>query len=250
MPFDLIGYTESQDSATLVNVAALADQVHSVNGDNIRVPEVFNKIVGIYALGANTTAAEIFAPSLLERIAPNINPIDVGAEPASLPPWIDLRKAPLDLVSGENLIAQAAEDAAGAARSTILVWLADAPISEVVAANIITVRATNASTLTANAWTNGALTFDDNLERGTYQLVGARAESAGLQAFRVVFANQPNRPGAIGHDAVSDHGVMAFRRGGMGVWGSFQDDNSPTIDFLSNSADSSQVVWMDLIKVA
>ena len=39
----------------------------------------------------------------------------------------------------------------------------------------------------ANVWTNGAVTFDDSLPVGHYQVVGFRAESVGLVAARLVF---------------------------------------------------------------
>jgi hypothetical protein len=37
--------------------------------------------------------------------------------------------------------------------------------------------------------------------------------------------------------------------GGWGVWGEFAHTAPPTVDFLSVSADTSEVVHLDLIKV-
>ena len=255
MPFSLHGYTESQDSAVLVNVAALADQLIRVEGDNIIVPDLFRFLAGAYSLGPNNTRSQLVAPSLRELANIELKPLDVGAEPASPPPFIDWRANPIPLDPSEFLTAQAAEDAVGASRVTILVWLADGPIvpfgglAADVLARLRTVRYTNTTTLVANALTNGALTADQTIPAGRYAVVGMRAESAGLQAARLVFPGGGPRPGCIGADAVSDHFLSVFRVGAFGVWGEFEHDQPPTVDFLSNSADTSQVVDLDLIQV-
>jgi hypothetical protein len=253
--FTLIGWTESQDSAALVNVAALADPHVRVSGDDIIVPgeqpgqAALTQLIGAYALGPNTTRAQLVSPSLRRVLNIELGPIDVGAEPAVPTPFIDLRMSPIVLDAEEALNAQAAEDAAGAARSTVLAWLADKPI-EITRGDIRSVRVTNTTTLVANAWTNGALTFDQTLPAGRYQIVGGRFVSAGLQAWRCLFVGYQWRPGAIGYDVVSDVDHVAFRMGGLGIWGEFNHNTPPTIDFLSNSADTSQAGILDLIKIS
>jgi len=102
----------------------------------------------------------------------------------------------------------------------------------------------------ANAWTNGALTFSQTLPRGTYQIVGMRANSAGLRAARLVVPGYSWRPGCIGCDADSDLAADRFRHGKAGVWAEFSHDAPPTVDFFSASADTAQVVLLDLIKTA
>jgi hypothetical protein len=109
---------------------------------------------------------------------------------------------------------------------------------------------TTSVTLSAYAWTNAALTFSQTLPMGRYQVVGMRARSTGLIAARLVFVGFSWRPGCVGHDAVSDIDNDVFRQGRLGVWGEFEHDTPPTVDFLSVSADSNPTVWLDLIKVA
>ena len=246
--FTLIGWSESQDSASLVNIAALADPHVRVEGDFIAVPDGVNQLAGLYALGPNLTAAQVLSPSLRRILNMQLGPLDVGAEPVTLPPFLDYTRSPIVLDPEEQLSAQMAEDAAGASRGTVLAWLSDKPL-EPVKGDMRTVRATNTSTLVANAWTNGGLTFDQTLPEGKYQLVGARGMSAGLQAFRFVGVGWDWRPGAIGFDAVQDEEQPIFRNGGLGVWLEFKHNTPPTVDFLSNSADTSQVVFLDLIKM-
>jgi len=246
--FTLIGWTESQDSAALVNIAALADPHVRVSGDDIVVPADIPTLVGAYALGPNVTRCQLQSPSLRRILNPEISPLDIAVEPSTPTPWIDLRFNGIKLDPEEALNALGAEDGAGATRVTALAWLADKNI-EPIAGDIRSVRVTNTSTLTANAWTNGALTFDQSLPAGKYAIVGGRFISTGLQAWRLVFVGYTWRPGAIGYDTASEVEHSAFRYGGMGIWGTFNHNTPPTVDYLSNSADTSQTGVLDLIKI-
>lgn len=245
--FTLVGFSESQDSASLTNVAALADPHIRVSGDDIVVPANLNYVGGVYAIGADTTRAQLVSPSIRRRYPFEIVPVEVAAEPADPVKYFPLFDNPIQLDPDESLNAQAAENNASAGRSTVLVWLCDGATSPITGAEIFTIRATNTSTLTAYAWTNGALTFNDTLPAGDYALVGARASSAGLIAFRFVFSQYAWRPGAIGMDTVGEVGAPIFRFGKLGEWGQFSHNTPPTVDFLSLSADTSQTVDLDLI---
>lgn len=246
--FHLCGYFESQDSAVLVPTAALADPSMTVSGDNISIPDYASMLIAAMGIGPNLTRAQLQSPALRRVLNYEIRPLNVGAEPLSPVPIDLFVNSPIQLDIDEQMQAYMAEDAAGASAGTILVWLADKAI-EPVEGEIFTVRVTNASTLVANTWTNGALTFDQVLPVGRYAIVGARFESAGLQAFRFLFQGSTPRPGGVGCDAPADLEPKGQRFGGWGVWGEFQSTNPPTVDFLSVSADTSQIGTLDLIKV-
>jgi hypothetical protein len=249
MVWTLVGYSESQDSATLVNIAALADPHVRVEGDNIIIPTDVRQLVGYYALGPNATRARLVSPTLRRISNIEIKPLDQAAEPTIVPFVHDLRRTPIALDPADFLTAEMAEDAACAAsRVTVLVWLADAPI-EPIAGDMRSVRVTNATTLVASTWVNGALTFAEQLPAGRYAVVGAHFIGAGLQAFRFVFPGGTWRPGGLGFDDDGDQVAPMFRYGAMGSWGEFEHDAPPTVDFLSISADTSQVGTIDIIQV-
>jgi len=249
MPFTLVAFDESQDSATLANIAACADPHVRVVGDDIYVPPAWPHLAGYYFLGVAFTQGQVLSPTLRRICNLDVEPGDRSAEPSSPPPFHDLFANPIPLEGGEAINCAAAEDGANGQYSNALLFLSDGPLTPVTGP-IFTIRATNASTLTARAWTNGALTFSQTLPRGTYQVVGMRAQSAGLIAARLVFPGLSQRPGCIGFDADGDLEPQRFRKGNAGVWGEFVHDAPPTVDFLSVSADSSQVVHLDLIKIA
>lgn len=247
MPFTTVGYYESQDSAVLVNIAAIADPHVTVTGDNIYVPGELPFLAGFYFHGVNFTQGQIASPTLRRLANIDVEPADLAAEPGSPPAMHDLFSTPKGLTAGEAVTALMAEDAAGASAVQATVWFSSGPIAPATG-EIFTVRATSATTLVANAWTNGALTFSQTLPVGTYDVVGMRAQSAGMKAARLVFTGYSWRPGCLGCDADGDLDAPAFRNGRAGIWGSFAHTTPPTVDFLSISADAAEVVHLDLIK--
>jgi len=248
LPHTLVAFDENYTAAaTLDAMTAVSDPHVRVAGDDIWIPDPLPYLGGYIALGATLTAARIESPTLRTLTPIDVAPLDLAAEPSTPAAYVDLKGNPKLIGAGEALNFRAT--VTGAARCLGLAVLCDGPIAPV-AGEIFTIKATAAATLVANAWTNAALTFAQSLPHGTYQVVGMRAQSAGLIAARLVFPGYAWRPGCLGADAYSDLVHEAFRGGKLGVWGSFEHDVPPTVDFLSISADTSEEVWLDLIKVA
>jgi hypothetical protein len=88
------------------------------------------------------------------------------------------------------------------------------------------------------------------LPAGSYDIIGMRAVSTGAIAARLVIPGFEWRPGVIAYDAVGDVELPRFRYGNAGVFGRFTHDSPPTVDFLSVSADTSETVFLDVVKVA
>jgi hypothetical protein len=250
MAFTLVGYSESQDSATLTNVAALVDPHVRVVGDDIVVPGALSYVGGVYAIGTAISRAQLVSPSIRRRYPMEITPIEIAVEPADPVKYNPFFASPIALDEDEALNLQAAENGAGANQSSGFVWLCDGATAPISGSEMFTIRATNATTLVAYAWTNGALTFSDTLPSGTYAVVGMRASSAGLLAARLVFSQYPWRPGVIGSDTLGEQSAPVFRMGALGVWGEFQHNTPPTVDFCSVSADTAQTVDLDLVLIS
>jgi len=255
MPFTTVAFYENIDLAGAWGyLAAIDDQHVYTEGDDLTVPRL-NQIVALAAgIGSGgDELARISAPSLRGVSLPLIHPVNGGVdghvEPDADPKVIDLRTSPLALVAGEQLNGQGHSDTTAAARQWIIVWLADGPITPV-RGRIITVRGTTTDTLTPGAWTNCNITLDEDLPSGRYQLVGMRALSAGLVAARAVPRGGGWRPGVLGCDDPQDNSHPIFRYGGLGVFFEFAHNEVPSIDFLSNSADTDEEVFLDIVKVA
>lgn len=241
-------YFANIDAAVLANISAVADPTVNVQGDNIRVPNVMDMVGGIHALGGNITLAQLLAPSLRTIVNIDVAPVDVANEPTSPATWTNYFDSPIQLQAGENMRFQGAEDG-GTTQISGLIHLVDGPRTPV-KGPIHTVRGTGATTLTIDVWSNVAVTLDQALPAGNYQLVGMRAVGATLLAARVVVPGYPWRPGCSGYDAVSDIEDPIFRNGGLGVWAPFDNVQLFSVDCLSIAADTAQTFFFDIIKTS
>lgn len=255
--FHLAGWYESQDPAgAFVDQAALADQRLFTVGDNLRVP-VLNNIIAIAGGAENTVAPRqrLYSPTIEQMARYEVLPLNVGAaaaiEPGSPHSVCDLRRSPLLVGVDENLRAEILSNPAAAQAQWTLAWFADGPVAPIEGAPIFTVRGISATNLVAGAWTSCNLTLDDELPPGRYAVVGARFQSAGCVAGRLNFlgGENPWRPGALGCDSESDLAHDMFRYGGLGIWGEFHFTQLPQAEFLSVSADTAEIVLLDLVRV-
>lgn len=259
MSMHLAAYTESQDSAALVNVAAVNDQVLTPSGgDGLVIPGDYNAVHAVAALGSDLTRAKLVAPSLdVKRINFEIIPHERGADSFTLAaPKIMRPIGPVVLDPGEVLTAQAAEDNAAADRSTVLVWLKKpGELPQMPAGDVRIVRWTGATALTANVWTDVPVTLDQDLPAGEYALVGIFARSATAQAVRAIIPGQIVRPGVPAIAAASEaaarfHNPLALRDFGGYEMGRFTNRQIPTLQFLATAADAAQDGEFYVIKTA
>jgi hypothetical protein len=242
----LVGWCQSQNTGNvLTNFNALSDPHIRVEGANIICPDL-NNVLWLYAGGASITEARLTSPSILRVFEHQSAPLNVGAEPLSPLPYADLAENPIPLVVSEAVRSRMRGSESSAEYKVMLALLGAAPVTPA-KLPYRTVRATASTTLTAYAWTNAAITFDQTLPAGSYNIIGMRAQSTGLIAARVVIPGYAWRPGVIGFDSVADIEPLRFRFGNMGILGTFRHDSPPTIDFLSSSADTSEEVYLDLV---
>lgn len=258
------------------NTAGLADQHVTVLGDNITVPDVCNKIIGVYwgaaltALAVPVRLAQLASPSLMPRL--EIGAVDsqvtgagveypgAGALPlSSAICYNDFKEAPIPLIPGESLQALSATQAASAVETNrILVFLTDGQIDKMPAGvRIRTIAADLAAPAVANVWTPSAVVFRQALDAGKYAVVGMKAVGVTMTAMRLVFGNQGARPGVIGNNGVlgplgqENIGAGLFRYGRLGVWGTFTHTNPPTVEVLCQAADAAATmfVYLDVVKI-
>ena len=261
---------DADTTLVLQALAGLADQHVTVTGDNIQVPPETPNLMAVYVQGGSLTAGETAILDQARLEAPSLTPyIDIAAltglaataddqVPLSPTPLNNFLGKGVNFAGGENMQFKTAESVAGDDRAaTALIWLGDGNygIGNIMAAGMKTIRATAAITATAlgNAWAAGAITFEQALETGMYAVVGMKAFSATLIAARLIFPNQGARPGCIGY-ATPATGVGAienpmFRNGNLGVWGTFSHTAPPQLEMLAAAADTTEEVYLDVVKV-
>tara|TARA_Y100000310_G_C20463890_1_gene706675 strand:- start:40 stop:807 length:768 start_codon:yes stop_codon:yes gene_type:complete len=254
MTFTLAGFAEDIDAAGAeVLITALADAHLFAQGDNLRVP-ILNKLIGAFGGLASGGAGlmRLASPSLRDMNRLTISPLnglgDADVEPSDPPAVMDFRLNPRLLDVDEILQVTIDQDSTAAAFQWLLLMLADGQPTKV-SGEIIKVRATSATTVTARAWSTTILTFTDTLPTGRYQVVGLRAVGATMIAARFVFKPGTWRPGCIAADIQTTIDHPMFRNGELGVWGEFESVTPPDIEVLCDVADTAQTYDLDLIKV-
>jgi hypothetical protein len=154
--FHLAAWYQSVDPASAyVNLNAVADTQLSVGTSTIQVPTL-NQIIAL-AGGAETTVAprmRLSCPALRNKSLFQLSPLNNAAAGAVSPSdphkVVDLRDTPLQMVTSEQLQMQLYSDPAAVQIQWALIWLADAPPTEI-KGPAFTVRATGSTTLTPGA---------------------------------------------------------------------------------------------------
>ncbi len=248
MPFStLVYYGNNALGTTLIAVPSITDQVYRQQGNGYIVDPTLNKLGMAQSISAHAQRAQVDSPTLRQVLNKELRPVmkgpATGGQTVKLNWFMD---NPMQLGPNEELDfyeyhATATEHCFG------IINLQDNPIQPT-KGPFFTEFFTGTTTLVADAWTTVPLTADQQLPPGTYDVVGARFESAGAIAFRLIFPGQVARPGGLAcqvPDVVDPH---QQRYGESGVWGSFVFNLFPYVEVLSDSADTSQNLFLDLIK--
>lgn len=247
----LVAYYESVDQGAVNQpVAAVPDSILYVVGDQVRVPAELPFAGGGVCLTEATTFtdAQLRTPTLRDIAYPSLVPYINDISPNGVLYMLPYMPAnPMQLTGLEQMEFWTNTDNTGAVSIYGLVWLQDGPL-EPVKGPMFTVRATAAAALSAGQWVNSQLTFDQQLPVGDYQVVGMRADSSNLVAARLVFQGYPWRPGVPAGNGRHAGNYMDFRFGRSGVMGTFNNNVPPSCDFLGIT-DTSEAVWLDLIKI-
>lgn len=249
MGFTIGAFLESIATATHTELAAVPDQHLVTSGDDIIVPEKYDKLMGVFAAGSTMSRAQVSSPSLRKTLIVDVDEINIGAEPLNPPPFVDLFVNPRQLKASEGVRVLATQGSGAAEVERVGIALGDGVVEEVTG-EIMTVRCTGTTTLVAAVWNLVPLTFSQQLEAGEYNVVGARFESAGAVMGRLVLPGSPWRPGNMANDSIADRPHDRFRKGKSGIWGKFSHSFPPQAEFLSISADTAEVVYLDLVKIS
>jgi hypothetical protein len=251
----LCAFYASIDSATPTELNTIVDDVLTRSGaTRFSVPKDFNFIQWAAALGPNVTRAKLDTPTLgVQRQTLEIHPRQRGAVSFNLDnPQIFLPPTPIPLTPTEELSALAAEDAAGASAVYVLVALGPANQPAVPGGQLRMIRATGATALTPNAWTTVAVTPEQSIEPGTYELIGFIAISANAIAARALITGQVWRPG-LPALAGNEPAALDFNRHPLHdlmfePMGTFDHQNFPQFQFLASAADAAETVYLYVVK--
>ena len=266
MPFDIVAWYESQACAALTAVAAVSDP------DNYRtsLDDLYVKKRAPFLAASLCVAVTQGTLKYYEFRQPSLKiPYRFYKGAATNDPFIgeafnNLWASPLPLYPGEKLNAyvQNASDEI----DMILAWLTSGPAK---LSDLENVRPTHSITgyndgaLTAGSWTNVAITWDQDLPKGKYAVVGMQVGSylAAAPAYgvaRLVLLDSIWRPGVIVRAAEADKlgvasispSLMYGERWPLMNEISFEYDQMPNLEMLCAAANTDHVVELLLQKIA
>lgn len=250
----IVVYRASIADSTLAELTAQTDQILAIQNSHIFPPRDL-PLIFAWAGSANLQRWRINTPKLRQVVIPVMPGMDQAALPPDLPFINRLWMNPLVLRREEEIAVEAFQTA-GVAQVVIavLAFLYEqdqgamhpqpAPIGDT-----YTLRATGTTTLTANAWSDVALTYDQQLPAGRYAVVGGACDSTNLIAWRLILDNQFPRPGGLGR---ANHGLEPFREqlmGGLGKWGEFTTVSLPRLQCYATVADTAEELWLQVVKI-
>lgn len=235
------------NTGALIQLNGIADGIIPPANNGFLIPPQFKYILGVSALGASITRAQLGSAAFRDYGNMDLEPVNVGTKFESPVRWQNWMDSPLPIAGPVELDAYAAQGGAGAETDYAFAWLWDGQMQQP-SKRPLSVHATASVTLTAGLWSRVALTLDNPLDQGTYALVGVRAKSATGLAVRVIpNDNTSNRCGALMVQAVDGYDLEVQRMGGLGTWTTFTNYNVPSLEMLAVSADTSEDVILDLI---
>lgn len=255
MPFDLVAWIETQTATALSGVTAVADQQYTVSGDTVLVKKNKAFLGGVLQIGVTT-------PKICEFRQPSLR-IPYRFTKAALTTVVDHRagftnmlKRPLPLVAGEKLAAYVQN--ASNEYSVIVAWLMSGYIDPKPVNPTHIITADIDSTLTANVWNSVTPTFDQDLPKGRYEVLGMNIGSylANCQPIvtRLVIPDSPDRVGVITNEITADKTINVNElTAPETVWNAmqgieFDHDRLPTLEMLSLTADTDHILSLTLRK--
>lgn len=249
MPHHTLAWFKSINNVTDDDITPVVDDVIGVQNAHF-VPSMDMDLLAFHGGSATATRNRFANAHFRQVVEPQLRPISLSLLPPTDPNVVDYRNNPLRFKANEEIIHQASGAAGGAENYHALAFARWGGIDPMPQGDIYTIRGTHATTVTANVWSTCAVTWDAGLPAGTYACVGGILQSTTGFGFRLIFDNQPARPGGIAFATLGLRSHPMFEKGGLGVWGRFTSIAMPRLQAFCNAADSAGIVFVDFIRVS
>lgn len=235
------------DADVATDITPVTDGIMTIQNNHFLPQKNYNMLYAYYG-GAGATRARFITPTWRQLSTPWIRPVNLSIVPLDEPNVADYHGNPLVIRGLEELQLEGQQTSGGAAVVVGVAGLSEGPLTPAPQGDIVAMRGTGTTTVTAGAWSNCAITWQDTLPNGQYAVVGLEANGVTCVAARLIFEDQVMRPGAVGQGLVSGNGAPIFRYGRLGVWGRFNAYRIPSVEYFCNAADTAQEVYLHLVR--
>lgn len=235
-------------AASNVSLGAPTDQAVTNNSTTSYFLADKARLIAAYAGNDAYTDVRINSPSLRDPFLPHIDPLSLTALPANIPPIALFNDMGIDIPANENFSVEASRGVVAASDAYALLWLSFGR-TPIPAGPRFTARFTGAITGSEGVWAAGALTFADTLPAGKYAVAGMAIYGTNLLAGRLIFQGGGYRPGVLAQGAQGEWNGPAMPKDYQGKFGEFLNTVQPQLEIFCTGANTSQIGYMDLVKL-
>lgn len=230
-----------------VDIPAVQDGQLTISNSHFVLPKNA-QLMWAFGVGTGLSRLRLNTPKMRYVGLPSLTPINTGTTVPSPMNLADMTEAMVLLDTIDEIAIEASSTDAGSQTMTAIVAFSFG-VRPAPAMPVFRVRGTTAITQAAGTWVNGGVTLDQTIPRGTYAIVGLDTVGANCLASRLVFSGYGFRPGVIARNSVNAIKNPLFDSNRMGVFGTFDSINFPTVDVFANGSGSTQEHFFDLVRM-
>lgn len=246
--YHVVAYQANTFGQTNFDSTPLADSWIPISNGHYLPPVALN-FYGGWMGGVNLTAVTLVTPKTRSVVPPRLYPIQNTLLPPDRPHMYDRRSNPFGLNAFEEVSVQMnVGGAANAFNTAVMFW--GNSLDPVPAGDVYTLHGTSTTAVTANAWTQLVVTWDQTIPAGRYMIIGSQVQSTNAIAHRWYFRYSQMKPGFLSVSAVTNISDPTYYQGGWGALGYFDSPVFPFLEVLANAADASHDVVMNMVKIS
>ena len=237
------------NGTTNTAIAGVADQILTKAASGAFLAPRSSRIWGAVSGGVNHSRARINTPATRKIALPQIAPTGTGTattNPQNMSIYGPSGPMPDD---ADEISVEATHSDAAPQIQWALMWL-QFGFKPLASGEKIRVRWTAAIAGVVGSWASGALTFDQTLPSGYYQVQGMDAFGTNLLGARLIFPGGGWRPGVLAHNTLSTVPREEFVDGSLGAFGEFDNVNVPQLEIFVEAANAAQEGFLDLCRIA
>lgn len=198
--------------------------------------------------GINATRSRINTPVLRAVGLPYIAPLNQTVAIPSPPNLADYgEQGPLPAEADEISVEATHSDAAPQIQYALM--LLKFGFKPLQAGMKFRVRGTSAITGVVGSWASGAITLDQTLPSGIYEIQGMDVFGTNLLGARLIFTGGGWRPGCVARNAVGSVPEELWLSGDLGAYGQFDSVTLPQGEIYVEAANSVQEWYFDIVRV-
>lgn len=236
------------NGTTNTAIAGVSDQALTRAASNAFIaPENATIRMGV-AGGVNASRSRINTPAMRKIGLPYIAPLQTGITVLAPPNIADFGPFGPKPQATDEISVEATHTDAAPQIQWALMWLMFDRREPSVGPKHRQ-RFTSAITAVVGSWVAGAITFDQNLPNGRYEITGMDVFGTNLIAARLVFPGGGWRPGCLGRNAVASQNSLLFQDGTLGVYGEFDNVNTPQLEVYAEAGNTAQEGYLDLVRI-